>query len=362
MHRLSHPLLLLCLVAGPAAADDGLPWANKFFTGKEEAPPPVIIHDFGTLPKGTVRTHKFAMTNIYAFPMQIEQPKPSCGCVTVLAYTGKMDSKETGYIEIKIDTSRVEGVKEVQLPVKFIGQNPKTGQPFWSIAQLQIRAVSRPDIFMAPGAFAFGVNAAGAKNSQSLTLTYSGRLPFWKVTDATFNKDLYDVTYTAVPAEVRGNVSYLVKATLKEGAPVGKIDDQIVLKTNDPAAPALMVNVTGEVQAALSLVGGDGGGDTVRLGAVEIGKKVEKRLIVRSDKPFKIAAVGGQGDGVTVPLPPLPAAKSYVVIVQFQPEKIGAVKKVLVVKTDGGESIQLTVEASGKAAAVGEPAPKAPSP
>jgi hypothetical protein len=361
MHRLSHPLLLLCLVAGPVAADDGLPWANKFFTGKEEAPPPVIVHDFGTLPKGAVRTHRFPMKNIYAFPMQVEQPRPSCGCVTVLEYTGKMDSKETGYIEIKIDTSRVVGVKEVQLPVKFIGQNPKNGQPFWSIAQLQVRAVSRPDILMEPGAFAFGVNAAGAKNSQSLTLTYSGRLPGWKVTDVTFNKDMYDVTCTSVPAEVRGTVAYLVKATLKEGAPVGKINDQIVLKTNDPAAPALMVTVTGEVQAALSLVGGDGGGDSVRLGAVELGKKIEKKLIVRNDKPFKIAAISGQGDGVTVMLLPIPAAKSHVVTVQFQPEKIGAVKKTLVIKTDAGETIELRVEAAGIAPAA-DPAPKTGSP
>jgi len=357
MNRLSHSLLLLCLAAGPAAADEVVPWANKFFTGKEEAPPAMIVHDFGTLPQGAVRTHKFAMTNIYAFPIQVEQPRPSCGCVSVVEFTGKMDSKQSGHIEIKIDTTRVIGPKEVMLPVKFVGLNPKTGATFFSEARLVVKAVSRPDIAMTPGEFVFGVNPAGVKSGDKhIDVTYNGRLAGWAITGTKYKKELFDVK--VVPLGGRGT-SYRVVATLKDSAPAGDITEQIELTTNDPAAPVLMVSVTGKVQVALSLVGGEGGGDTVRLGTVDIGKKAEKNVIVRNDKPFKIAAVAGQGDGVTVSLLPVPAAKSQVVTVQFEPAKAGAVKKTLVIKTDANETIELTVEATGKAEA---PPAKGPTP
>ena len=236
MYRCCLPLLLLFVAAGPAVAQEGLPWANKFFTGKEEAPPPVIIHDFGTMPKGTVRTHRFTMTNIYAVPIQLMEPKPSCGCVSVITYTGEMDTKQTGHIDIKIDTSRVEGVKQVSLPVVFVGKHPKTGERFQSIAKLEIRAVSRPDIFMSPGAFAFGVNPAGTKNTQSMTVSYNGRMKGWTITEVGYKKELFDVTVKPLDAK-GGAVSYLVSATLRDDVPAGLVDDQIVLKTNDPAAP-----------------------------------------------------------------------------------------------------------------------------
>ncbi|WP_157369472.1 DUF1573 domain-containing protein [Zavarzinella formosa] len=342
MYRRCLPFLLMFLTLGPAAAQEGLPWANKIFTGKEEAPPPLIVHDFGTVPKGTVRTHRFNMTNIYAVPMQLMEPKPSCGCVSVLAYTDKMESKETGQIDIKIDTSRVEGVKVVRLPVVIVGTHPKSGERFQSIAQLEIRAVSRPDIFMNPGAFAFGVNPAGAKNTQSVTVTYNGRMKGWTITEVGYKKELFDVTVKPLDNK-SGTMSYLVSATMKEGMPVGSFDDQIVLKTNDPAAPALMVNVTGTVQASLTLVPDN----VMKIGNIEIGKKLEKRYLLKADKLFRIASVDGDGDGVTVSLPPVTAAKTQAVIVLFQPEKPGAVKKTLTIKTDAGESIQLTVEGKG---------------
>ena len=59
-------------VAGPLAG----PWANKFFLpGIEKDPgqvsPPAIVHDFGTVPHGTLCTQKFTVTNIYDVPIQV---------------------------------------------------------------------------------------------------------------------------------------------------------------------------------------------------------------------------------------------------------------------------------------------------
>ncbi len=86
------------------------------------------------------------------------------------------------------------------------------------------------------------------------------------------------------------------------------------------------------------------------MGGVEIGKKSEKRVIIRADKPFKVSDITGQGDGVTAPLIPKKddeARPSQAVVVIFSPDKPGPIKKELTVKTTNGDSIVLKVEAVG---------------
>lgn len=325
-----------------AAAQEPIPWANKFFTAKGEVPPPVVLHDFGTMPKGTVKTYRFKMTNIYAVEMQVQEPKASCGCLSVVEYTGKLGPLQTGHIEVKIDTSRVEGYKSISLPVYFEGRDAKTNEKFWSYAKVELRAVSRPDIAINPGAVQFGVVPAGQAVSQVVNITYTGPQRNWKITEVASKNEAFEVAI--LPLAARNGSAFQITATLKKTASSGQFDEQIVLKTNDPAAPNLSLSATGMVQPPLSLVGGD----PMKMGGIEVGKKLEKNVIVRSDKPFKVAAVDGQGDGITVTLlKQLPAAKSQVVTVTFAPDKVGPVKKVLKIKTDLGESIDLTVEGIG---------------
>jgi hypothetical protein len=338
-------LLLALPAVGQESLHDPIPWANKFFSGRTETPPPVVIQDFGTLPKGTVRTYRFHMANIYAYPMQVREPKPSCGCVSVIEYTGAMKPRETGHIDIRIDTSRVDGAKVVQLPVTFEGRNPQTGEPFFSTARLEVRAVSRPDVGINPGAVAFGTVPLGKKATQTVNVLYTGRQPGWAITDLDYKKDVLDVGFQ--PSRARGgSAAYEITATLKPTAPAGAVNETIVLKTNDPTAPALTLAVTGTVQAPLALRGPDQDG-LLRLGKVEIGKKEEKRVIVLSDKPFKVTKVEGEGDGVMVPVLKVAANKMQVLTVTFAPEKAGPVKKALTIKTDTGDSVTMTVEAVG---------------
>ncbi len=351
MMRLPLTLLASGLVALSAAGQEQAPWANKFFTGKGSNAPPVVVHDFGTLPKGTKRTHRFQLTNIYAIPIQVTEPTPSCGCISILKYTAKMAPLETGFIEVMIDTSRVEGKKEVQLPVYFEGKDPKTQQPFWSRAQVEIRAVSRADITVNPGVVEFHVVPAGKPAAQKVLVTYNGAQRDWKVEEAGRRQDLFDLEVRQI--EVRGaRIAYQVTTTLKATAPAGAFNEVIALKTNDRNSPVLNLNVTGTVQSPLTVTPGD----KLKMGAVKVGgPAVPRTLLVTSDKDFRVTEVAGQGDGVTVKLVPLPKQKSQSLTVEFAPEVTGLIKKVLTIKTDTGESVTVTVEGTGVAAD-----PKAP--
>jgi hypothetical protein len=345
MSRLTLTLSLLLLGLPALAQDPTIPWANKFFSGKGEAPPPVILHDFGTLPKGTVKTYRFQMTNIYAYPMQLHEPKPNCGCVSVIEYTGKMNPRETGHIDIKLDTSRVEGPKKVKLPVTFYGRDPKSDEPFYSTAQLEIQTDSRPDIAIHPGSVAFGTVPVGKRAVQPVTVVYSGSQRGWKVTEVGYKKELFEVAVAPAEAPRGARAAYQLTVTLKETAPAGAFDEQIVLRTNDREAPALSLTATGTVQAALSVVGPDRDG-RLNLGKVAVGKEVSQRVIVRAENAFTVTAVDGQVDGLKVPLIQGTAGKVVPLTVVFAPEKVGPIKKVLTVKTDTGDSVSFTVEAT----------------
>jgi hypothetical protein len=204
MKSLTLTLFLLGLAA-PLAAQDSLaqtaPWANKFFSGKAEKPPPIILHDFKDLPKGTVKTYRFKMVNIYAVPMQVSEPKPNCGCVSILEYTGEMKPNDTGYIDIRVDTSRVEGPKRVEIPVLFRGWD-KAGQPFQSVARLEVRVNSRADIAVNPGLFNFGQVPAGQKATATVVVSYNGAQPNWAFTEIGLRKELFD--HDVKPVNVRG--------------------------------------------------------------------------------------------------------------------------------------------------------------
>jgi hypothetical protein len=352
-------MLPLLFLAVPLAAQEpptkSIPWANKFFAGNTDNPPPVILQDFGVLPKGTIKAYRFKMTNIYALRMQVQEPHPPCTCMSVAQYTPQLNPQATGYIEIVINTALVDGEKEIKLPVDFRGVDPKTGDPvtdpktkmqFQSRAELVIRFVSRKEIAINPGAFQFGQVPAGQKASQTVLITYAGLQPDWKITEVGIPKQLFDAT-VAVPAVLPRNAkaAYEVTLTLKPNAPAGRLDEHIELKTNEPGAQAVLnVAVGGQVQAALSFVNSD----QVKFGGVEVGKKEERQVALQAEKPFKVKAVEGQGDGVSVTLLPVAANKVQVVTVTFAPDKPGPVKKVLTLKTDTGKSVQLTVEGIGK--------------
>ncbi|HJZ92203.1 MAG TPA: DUF1573 domain-containing protein [Gemmataceae bacterium] len=344
MSRLTRPALVALLFCPPLAAqDDKLPnWAQKFFSGKDAPPPPVILHDFGTVPKGTVRDYSFRMTNIYAVPMQVEPIQPACRWVSVVKYTAQMDPLETGQIDVRLETAGIEGPKQVEFKVRFKGQDPTTKREFSRDARLVILADSRLDIAIDPGAITFGPVPAGRAMAKSVQVTYTGKQAGWAVKGAECNKDLFTVTTEKVPAAA---TTYKVTATLKEQAPPGVFNEPIVLKTNDPTAPSLTLSATGTVHPPLMLLGLSPT-NKLRLPPVGVGKEHKQVVSVIAEKPFKVTAVDGQGDGLSVVIVPSRRAKSEGLILVFEPEKVGPVRKVLTIKTDTGESVSLTVEAT----------------
>ena len=83
---------------------------------------------------------------------------------------------------------------------------------------------------------------------------------------------------------------------LKPDAPAGPVAEIISLRTNDPTAPVVQVNVTGTVQAPVTLTP-----DAVRFGKVKVGQSATVQVIVRGTNgtPFVVQPVAEDADGVS---------------------------------------------------------------
>ena len=332
-------LLLLTVAPCAALADDSapVPWGNKFFAPVDA--PPVIVHDFGNVPWGTTLTHRFVMTNIYKVPMQIvEDPKVSCGCTRIVRYTQKLESRETGFIDIEMDGRRFQGPKAVTITIQF-------GPKYRSTAVLQVRAFGRTDVAVNPGQVNFGVVSLGQQPAQAIDVQYSGQQQNWQITDVdSTNAPSVKVELKRLPPS-RGTVGYRLTTSLKNDASTGILQEQVVLKTNDPNGPVVIIPVAGAVQAPLAIVQGS----RVKLDPVPVGKESVRNIMVRGNKPFKIVKIDGEGNGLSVKYYPI-SNPIQNVMVSFKPTQPGELQRKLTIYTDQRESASVVIEATAEEA------------
>lgn len=316
-------LLAAAVLTASAAADD---WAAKMFNGK-------LTHDFGTIPRGSERVHKFPITNIYAVRMEITSVKSGCGCVTATPSKRVLEPRETAEIEVRMDAKRFTGPKTV-------GVRVHVGPEYVSSAELRVTATSRGDIVFNPGQVNFGAVGRGQTPTQSIDLEYAGKLPF-QVTEVVADGKL---PYTATVKEVyrkEGQVGYRVAVTLKADAPVGTHKHDVFVKTNDPGSPLVPVLVEATVQAPVTV-----SPEVLSLGPIKTDTQLVRRVVVRGNKPFRVTGVEGLGDGVELdqPLSDRDEAVKFVAF-KCQVSAAGAFKKELKIKTTLQEQpVVVTIE------------------
>jgi len=317
-------IVLLTLAAWlgfTAAAPAQSMWADKLFQGN-------TAKDFGVVPFGAQLTYRFPMKNIYAVPLEITNVRSSCGCLTATPSTKVLKPQETGYLDINIDGRRLNGPKAVNVLVTV-------GPEFISTATLRVTATGRTDVVLNPGEINFGMVPRGTGATQAIDIEYAGSHD-WRILEVVNDpKSPIEVklseTFRQAPRLRRaGKVRYRLEATLKSTAPDGPFRFQIGLKTNDQGQ-ILSVPAEGTVQAALTA-----SPDTVNGVSLKVGQALTRKIFVRGsgNRPFRVTAVDGQGDGVTVQFEQGRTATTHFLTVQCQPQRAGALQRQLVIRTD----------------------------
>ncbi len=325
----------------PQPAAQPIPWANKLFLdgiekNPTQPPPAVVVHDFGTVPKGTLGVHKFTIVNIYDTPIQVTDIRRSCGCLEAYPPQRVLQPNESAEFVVTMDTAKFNGPNAQTIYVTF-------GPQYVSTALLRIQGNSRADVTLNPGRVNLGTVAQGMRAVQAVTLEYTGRQREWAVLGVVPPTGPFDVDVKEIGRGFVGT-KYAITVTAKPNAPAGAIAEVISLKTNDPTAPVIQVNVVGMVQAPLTL--STAKVDFTGMNRVKVGETATFKVMVRALDSFKIQAIGDAGDGLTIE--PFPfAAPNQVITVRYTPTKAGMLKKEIVLKTDlkGGATATFVVEA-----------------
>jgi Protein of unknown function (DUF1573) len=325
-------LALFVVALGSAAAPAQSNWGDKLF--KEGT-----THDFGNVAHGAQLYKRFTITNIYAVPLDILDVKVSCGCTTATPSAKTLQPREVGYLDVNMDARKFTGPKTVRITIVV-------GPQYTSTAELKLTANSRQDIVFNPGDVNFGSVAAGDSPTLNVDVEYAGALD-WRITGADANGGPFDVQVEEFHREVGkkgqpGAVGYHVKVTMKKEAPVGALRRELILKTNDPASEAVPVLVEANVQAPLTV-----SPEVLRVGDLKAGQEITKKVMVRGSKPFKIVAVEGGADLVSV-ASAVPSADGLVqqtLAFRCAGAKTGEFRRQFKIKTDLQEApVTVTVE------------------
>jgi hypothetical protein len=317
------PLAMVAQPPGPSGSPQVfIPWANKFFQFPN--PPAVITHDFGSVPHGTLLTHKLNITNPFDVPMQVIDIRKSCTCLEAVPPQQVLQPHESAELVLTMDTAKFHGPNAQTFYVTF-------GPQYVSTAVVRVTATSRGDVQLNPTNVNFGIVPQGSTPTQTVVVRYAGKRRDWAVTGVASTSTNVDVKVTPAGGEFR------VAVTMKDGATAGNLLEQISLKTNDPSVPLLQFSVSAAVQAAVSVSPG-----TVRFEKAKLGEETSKKVILRATKPFKVQPVADGGDGVSIE--PFPAASAVqVATIKFKPVGIGNWKRDFTLQTDFGP-VALTVE------------------
>ncbi len=300
-------LTALCLFAFslPASAQD---WAKKLFS--------VTSHDFGTVANGAKTEFRFPLKNLYVEDLHITGIRSSCGCTTpTLVMKGEskgpagggltLKTYEQGEVLAQFNTHIMTGYKRATLTLTCRIDQPLGKQPLLAEVQLTVQGNIITDIQVSPPYIDLSTVSQGETVEKTITLTRTGRRD-WKIMDIRCANTNFEVE-PLEKSRTLSSVVYELKVKLRDTAPAGAINDQLVLVTNDDRMPQFPIQVQGEVRPELSITP-----SLWMAGSLLPGEEVEKKLVIRNNnkKPFKIVNIVSDDPAIQFkPIDPAAPAK-----------------------------------------------------
>jgi len=286
MRRIFITLGLLLAAGSPSLSEETTDWATPMFDHTS--------HDFGTVARGQDAEHHFPLKNIYVEDVVIDAVHSSCTCMTPRVTKNRLKMHEKGEIIAVVDTKKFLGRKETTFRVNLTCQTAHG--LLRAEVQLHAYAYIRSDVVLEPGAVRFGSVPHGTRVSpKKISISYAGQSD-WKIIRAECNNPHLDLQLLETgrhPGPTSTQVSYDLLVGLKADAPVGSLRDPVMLVTNDRDrnAARVVVSVEGAVTPTISAKP-----SPLMLGLINPGQAVERALMVRGQKAFRITEISGPDD------------------------------------------------------------------
>jgi hypothetical protein len=275
--RLSRGIaaMVLCLVG--ATTVSAQQWAENLFTQK--------AFDFGPVARAAKVEHTFVLKNNTKQTVHIAGVRSSCGCTQPRVLKDTAAPGEEATVVAAFNTRGFTGTHGAWVTVSI-------DRPQYAEVRLRIDGYIRTDIVVDPGQVSLGAVGLGKGKEKSVKINYAGRND-WKIADVKSNSPYVEANAVETTRS-NGRVSYDLVVKLKDNAPVGYVNDELSLITNDRKATRFPVKVDGLVVANLTI-----SPSPLMLGTVQPGQTVKRQLIVKGAKPFKILEISADVPGFT---------------------------------------------------------------
>jgi len=280
-------------------------------------------HDFGMVARGSKVQYRFKFKNIYEEAAHVSNVRSSCSCTTPEVTKTDLKTWETSEVVANFNTNAFTGPHTATITVTF-------DKPFAGEVQLHVGGNIRTDVMLQPGQVELGSVDAGQGSEKKIALTHSGRSD-WTISDVRSANTNFEVEVNETQ-RTASSVGYELIVRLKPTAPVGYIDDQLFLVTNDSAAPQIPIEVEGQVVAAV-----DVRPQSLSLGALSPGQTVTKNIVIISKRPFKVLDVEG-GENVSCKLPAESRERQIIPLTFTAGTEPGRMTKKIRIKTDLGDN------------------------
>ncbi len=258
---------LCCATSTALAQSPG--WAEAMFEKTS--------HDFGFVARGADASYRFKITNKYPQQVHIANTRTTCGCTAARPSKDLLESGETAYIEVTMDTRKFTRKKDSNLIVTF-------DAPSYAEVKLPISAYIRTDVVLTPGMINFGTLGKGTESHKTIGIAYAGRED-WKITKVE-SKNPNITAKVVEKSRENGRVNYDLVVDLKGDAPVGDLRNQLILFTDDAKSPRVPVLVEGRVEAEITI-----NPRSVSFGVLTAGDSKTVNIVLRGRKPFEIEKI-----------------------------------------------------------------------
>lgn len=292
-------------------------------------------HDFGSVPTGSQQEHTFEFVNTTEDPLNLISVKASCGCTKPTVLTGLVQPGETAKVMAKFDTMKFRGEKAATVTV---GINKLSAYPEYGEVQLSVKGKIRKDVVLTPGNISFYNVPATSAAQQTVKMKYAGN-PLWQILRV-------ESTNENIKAETRelkregGRITYELIVKLSGSQPTGSFADQLYVITNDKLVNKMPIAVVGRVKPTLEAA-------PIKLGMIKQGTKVEKRFVIRGERPFEILEV--RVGNKFISFAPATGEKSFHVLTySLDTSTVGQINDTITVVTSDPDNSEKTVEFSAR--------------
>ena len=293
------------------------------------------VYEFGKVEQGEQVTHMFRFTNQGEQELRIESVKTSCGCTAAVISEEVIPPGKEGTISATFDTTHFSGEKAKGISVY-------SNDPLQPVATLTLQGEITIEVAAEPAQLYLGRLRRGEEVTRSVDVLYDAQKPIdiVKIENSHPSISVYPEDLTTEDKKGKKLV-----VTLKKDAPLGRLNDRIVVTTTSQKKPVLEIPVFGSIEGDVVILP-----PQVSFGVVRKGETKTQEISIknRGTKPVQVVRIQNSAANVVAELAPVKEGEEYRLTLKTKGEsQPGRIQGEVQVFTDHPEEKMLTIPLYG---------------